>query len=535
MTRPRHRVGEMAWNAWGDPGQTVRLNDSVRQLIRQALGVPAAVTAPVPESELSLEPSALSDPAHAALVEVVGREHVLTDPASRVRRTGGKSTPDLLRRRAGDVSSAPDAVVRPGTHQEVEELLAACAWHRVAVVPFGGGTSVVGGVEPLRGSFGSVVSLDLRRLDRLVALDTESGTATLEAGLRTPEAEEMLAAHGLTLGHFPQSFAYATIGGYAATRSSGQASAGYGRFDAMVVALRVATPRGTLDLGRAPASAAGPDLRQLFLGSEGVLGVITEVTVRVRKAPEDRGDEAWSFPDFTSGVTAVRRLAQRGTLPTAIRVSDETETFVNAAVAASPAPEGCLAVVSHEGTARQIAERRAAVDGVLRECGAAPLGEDTASAWRRSRFSGPYTRDALLDTGVLTETLETAASWSSLPRLRERVTGVLTESLGRDGSAPVVFCHLSHAYPTGASLYFTVAAAGGADPERRWREAKRAASEAIAESGGTITHHHAVGTDHRPWMEAEIGPLGVEVLTAVKSTVDPLGILNPGKLIPVLS
>ncbi|MFG2193279.1 FAD-binding oxidoreductase [Streptomyces sp. NPDC048639] len=535
MTRPQHRVGEMAWNAWGDPGQARTLNDSVRQLITQALSVTTEAEAPVPEADLSLAPSALPDAAHAALTTVVGTEHVLTDATTRVLRTGGKSTPDLLRRRAGDVASAPDAVVRPGTHQEVEEVLAACAWHQIAVVPFGGGTSVVGGVEPLRGRFASLISLDLRRLDRLVELDTESGTATLEAGLRTPEAEELLNAEGFTLGHYPQSYEFATIGGYAATRSSGQASAGYGRFDDMVTGLRVATPRGTLDLGRAPASAAGPDLRQLFLGSEGAFGVITEVTVRVRRVPEGRRDEAWSFPDFARGVAAVRALAQSGALPTSIRISDETETFVNAAVAGSSAPEGCLAVVGYEGNETRIAERRAAVDAVLREHGASPLSEDTAGDWRRSRFSGPYLRDALLDTGILSETLETAANWADITRLRERVTAALTESLGADGPAPVVFCHLSHAYPSGASLYFTVATDAGAEPEKRWRAAKRSASDAIAASGATITHHHAVGVDHAPWMEAEIGPLGVEVLAAVKKTVDPLGVLNPGKLIPTTS
>ncbi|WP_432092812.1 FAD-binding oxidoreductase [Streptomyces sp. bgisy100] len=535
MTRPHHRVGEMAWNAWGDPGQARTLNDSVRQLIGQALGVSATAPAPVAESDLTLPPSALPEPVLAALTAVVGADQVLTDPASRIRHTGGKSTPDLLRRRAGDVSTAPDAVVCPGTHQEVEELLAACAWHRIAVVPFGGGTSVVGGVEPLRGTFDAVVSVDLRRLDRLVRLDEESGTATLEAGLRTPEAEELLGAHGLTLGHFPQSFEYATIGGYAATRSSGQASAGYGRFDDMVVGLRVATPKGTLDLGRAPASAAGPDLRQLFLGSEGVLGVITEVTVRVRKLPAERADEAWSFPDFATGVAAVRQLAQTGALPTAMRISDETETFVNAAVAGAEAPPGCLAVVSYEGTAEQVAERRAVVGGLLRERGATALDSETATAWRRSRFSGPYMRDALLDIGILTETLETAASWSRLAKLREQVTRALTESLGHDGPDPVVFCHLSHAYPSGASLYFSVAAAAGEAPEARWRAAKQAAGDVIAANGATISHHHAVGSDHRPWMEDEIGQLGVEVLAAVKSAVDPVGVLNPGKLIPTVS
>ncbi|QKW10621.1 FAD-binding oxidoreductase [Streptomyces sp. NA04227] len=522
----------MAWNAWGDPAAAQELDAATRQLIVETLGISSAAPARVTEAALALRPSALPGKALTALAEVVGVEHVHTDEPTRLRHTGGKSTPDLLRRRAGEVAEAPDAVLTPAGHDEVQGILDVCAQHGIAVVPFGGGTSVVGGVEPFRGDFPAVISLDLRRLDALLALDEESGTATLEAGLRTPEAEELLGAEGHTLGHFPQSFEFASIGGYAATRSSGQFSAGYGRFDAMVTALKVATPRGTVTLDRGPATAAGPDLRQLFLGSEGVFGVITEVTVRVRRVPESRVEESWAFPTFAAGTAAVRELAQAGGLPTAIRISDETETFINAAIAGGQAPEGCQSVVHFEGSAAQVERRRSEVAEVLERHGARRIASESAQTWRRSRFTAPYLRDSLLDAGVLAETLETVTSWSGLHELRESVTRALTENLPQESGSPVVYCHLSHAYHSGASLYFTVAADATDDPQGRWAVAKRAASDAIAAAGGSITHHHAVGMDHRPWMEAEIGPLGVEVLAAVKRTLDPSGILNPGKLIP---
>ncbi|WP_257577935.1 FAD-binding oxidoreductase [Streptomyces sp. JJ38] len=535
MTEPTHRVGantDMSWNAWGDPAQATSLPESVRGLVGEVLGAPLRPSPGVEAEELVLPPCALPDAARTALESVLGAEHVRTDDGARVLHTGGKSTPDLLRRRAGDVEAAPDAVLLPADHAEVEAVLRACAEHAVAVVPFGGGTSVVGGVEPLRGRFGALVALDLRRLDRLVDVDDVARTATLQAGLRTPRAEELLAAHGLTLGHQPQSYEYATIGGYAATRSSGQSSAGYGRFEAMVLSLRVATPSGTLDLGRSPGSAAGPDLRQLLLGSEGTLGVITEVTLRVRPRPAEQLDEAWSFPDFATGTAALRAVAQSGVRPTLVRLSDETETFVNSALSGEEAVPGCLAVIAHEGEAGQVAALRELTAATLRAAGGTELGTEPVAHWRHSRYSGPYLRDALLGAGVLAETLETATTWSNLPKLRQAVTEALTGTLTTDGKPPVVNCHISHVYPEGASLYFTVVAAAGDDPLARWLRAKRSAGDAIAACGATISHHHAVGADHLPWMEAEIGGLGLEVLRAVKGVLDPTGILNPGKLIP---
>ncbi|MGW1894403.1 FAD-binding oxidoreductase [Streptomyces sp. NPDC002004] len=533
MTTPPHPSSSMAWNAWGEPGHLPALPDSVLELVHQVLGQPERTLTSVDEADVAIPPSALPASAAETLKDVVGAENVRTDAPTRLRHTGGKSLVDLLRRRDGEASQAPDAVVLPADHDEVVRVLEACTEAGVAVVPFGGGTSVVGGVEPLRGPFNAVIALDLGRLRRLVAVDAESMTATLEAGLRTPEAEELLAAHGFTLGHLPQSHEYATIGGYAATRSSGQWSAGYGRFEDMVQAMTVATPRGSLRLGRAPASAAGPDLRQLFLGSEGTLGIVTDVTCRVRPLPATTHHDAWTFPDWTTGTDALRHLVQAGVGARSMRLSDETETFVNASVGGGQAPSGCLALLDYAGTAEDVADARAATRRILMAIpGAETVASGATDDWRRSRTSGPYLRDALLPAGFLAETLETATTWSNLPRLYAAVGDSLRSALTHDGRSPVVLCHVSHVYPAGASLYFTAVTAAEADPIAQWDRAKKAASDAIAAHGGTITHHHAVGTDHVPWLTQEVGELGVEVLRAAKQVLDPAGVLNPGKLIP---
>ncbi|ASU79963.1 FAD-binding oxidoreductase [Actinopolyspora erythraea] len=535
MTEPQHRTPEPTWNAWGTAEDAEPLPEHLRELLTEGLGVPRRDTPSVSRELVRVRDSELTEVARSSLEDVVGAGNLHTDEHTRLLHTGGKSTPDLLRRRAGDAEEAPDAVVRPGDHEEVELVLRACARHRIAVIAFGGGTSVVGGVSPDRSALPVVVALDLARLDRLLELDTESGTATLQAGLRGPEAERLLRERGFSLGHFPQSFEYATIGGFAATRSSGQASAGYGRFDDMVLGLRVATPRGTISPGRAPASAAGPDLRQLFLGSEGAFGVVTEVTVRVRPAPAETRHEAWSFPDFATGTAALRKLTRTGSSPTVARLSDETETWLNLATSelGESAPSGgCLAVTVYEGTAEHVEARHSEVAELLRAAGGTSLGPEPAAAWDRGRFQAPYLRDALLDVNTLAETLETATTWSNLDRTYRAVHEALTGSLERQGTPPLVMCHVSHVYPTGASLYFTVACARGEDPVAQWRQAKRAASEAITSVGATITHHHAVGSDHREWMLEEVGELGLDVLRAVKEAVDPEGVLNPGKLIP---
>jgi alkyldihydroxyacetonephosphate synthase len=528
---------DMLWSGWGDPAKAAPLPDSVVSLLEQLLGVQRREASPVELDEIKLAEPALTPDALEALGAVVGAEHVRIDAETRVLHTRGKSTPDLLRIRAGQADDAPDAVVLPGRHDEVVALLAACAARHIAVVPFGGGTSVVGGLEPRRDGYDGVIALDLRRLNRLVAVDPISRTATLEPGLRGPQAEGLLGERGFTLGHFPQSFMYATVGGFAAARSSGQASAGYGRFDEMVVGLTVATPVGTLELGRAPMSAAGPDLRQLILGSEGAFGIITSVTVRVHPAPVQKVYEGWRFATFAEAAAALRRLAQDGPLPTMLRLSDEAETLVGLAKPDSvgadlPSDAGCLVVTGYEGRPDDVATRRHGATAVLRDSGGVSLGTQPGENWEHGRYSGPYLRDALLDIGALAETLETATYWSRLPELYDAVRTALTAALTDQGTPPLVLCHISHVYEAGASLYFTVVSAQADDPLAQWRRAKAAACDAILAAGGTISHHHAVGVDHRDWFAQEIGPVGVEILRAVKARLDPHGILNPGILIP---
>jgi alkyldihydroxyacetonephosphate synthase len=524
----------ISWASWGNPADAVELPEGARELVRHALGVRGSASQPVDLTAVAVPAARLPERARQRLVDAVGEGNLRDDDEIRVRHTRGKSTPDLLRLRAGDADDAPDAVLAPGSHEEVLAVLEVCTEERVAVVPFGGGTSVVGGLAPTPSGFEAVVALDLGRLNRLLSFDEESRTATLEPGLRGPEAEALVGARGFTIGHHPQSFEFATIGGFAATRSSGQASAGYGRFDELVLALRVATPAGTLALGTAPKSAAGPDLRQLILGSEGSLGVITAVTVQVRPAPAERVYEGWLLPSFTAGRTALRHLAQDGPLPTVVRLSDEAETALNLAAPAelgTPAGGGSLAILGYEGTAGEVERIRTGATAVIRAHGGEPA-EGAGEAWRQGRYRAPYLRDALLDEGALVETLETAAFWSGLPGLYTAVSEAVQDSLTEQGTPPVVLCHVSHVYPAGASLYFTVACAELDDPVAQWRAAKAAASDAIRSRGATISHHHGVGSDHRPWYEQEIGELGGQALRAVKAVLDPAGILNPGVLIP---
>lgn len=530
VSRPPQPAPPISWTGWGDPGRQVSLPEDLRGLLHAGLGVQRPGSPAPSMQELALRESRLPAAVVAQLEQVVGPRHLDGSREARLRHLRGKSTVDLLRLRQGDTGDAPDVVACPADHEEVQALLEVCTWARVAVVPFGGGTSVVGGLEPAASGLAGVVALDLARLDALLALDEESRVAELQAGLRGPQAEALLGSRGYTLGHFPQSFEYATLGGFAATRSTGQASAGYGRFDEMVVGLRVATPAGSLELGRAPRSAAGPDLRQMMLGSEGTLGVISSLRLRVHPVPERRLYSGWRFGSFRAGVAAARRLAQDGPLPTIVRLSDEAETALGGGGGSGGGGGGgggCLMVCGYEGTGELVEATSLATSRVLREAGAEPV-DGAGEHWRDGRYEAPYLRDALLDAGALVETLETACLWSGLDSLYNAVGEALR---GTPGVPVVTLCHVSHVYATGASLYFTVACAQGEDPVARWRELKGAASNAILQAGGTITHHHGVGRDHVEPFGREIGELGVEALRAIKSRLDPAGIMNPGVLV----
>jgi alkyldihydroxyacetonephosphate synthase len=528
--RPR-----MRWYGWGERDDAPGLSESASGLLQQALELPDERPSRVSLEEVRLPEPALPEGVRSRLA---GTAELLDDREARVRHALGRSYPDLVRLRSGDGSSAPDAVLRPASHAEVVALIGECDSAGVAVVPFGGGTSVVGGVEPLRSGFAGVVSLDLSRMNSVREVDSSSLLAVFGAGVTGPQAEKELGKEGLTLGHFPQSWEFATIGGYAATRSAGQASTGYGRFETMVRGLRAAAPAGELEVKPFPASAAGPALRELLVGSEGVLGAITEVTLALRRAPESRLYEGWWLPSFPEGVEAFRILEQSGAAPDVARLSDEAETLVATAGSSGEGsgdrPEGgCLALVGFEGSEESTVARAERCRSFLAAAGARELGPGPGEAWLRNRYDGPYLRDELLDRGVMAETLETAASWTNLERVYKAVGDALRDTLAARGTPPIVTCHVSHLYPSGTSLYYTFLARQerGAELEQ-WRAAKVAASDAIVSAGGTITHHHAVGRDHAAWMRAEVGELGLELLRAAKERLDPHGIMNPGKLLP---
>ena len=539
MTPPAY---ETKWWGWGPADRQPELSPGATALLEAEVGA-TQDTPPVELTRVDVpEPRPLPESVLAAMEPGA----VLTGAEDRLRRAAAQSYPDLIRLRLGEVPGAPDAVLLPADADQVARVLSACTDERVAVVPFGGGTSVVGGVDPHRGDFDALVSVDLSRM-RDVEVDRRSLTARLGPGLRGPEAEAALNAAGVTLGHFPQSFEYATIGGFAATRSAGQASTGYGRFDALVTSACLTAPAGELKTLETPHTAAGPALRELILGSEGTLGVITEVGVRVRRSPDLQRHEAWMASDFDSGLEIGRSLAQQGVAPDVVRLSDREETRMSLAMSGAEGlarrafesylrlrgrSDGCILIFGWNGDRESVARRRTLTARVARDGGAAYLGQKPGEAWRRGRFEGPFLRETLLDHGLFVETLETSHTWSRLDELYRAVGGALRSSLAEQGTPGIVLCHVSHLYPDGASLYFTWIARRRIGEEiEQWRAVKAAACEAIVGAQGTITHHHAVGRDHVPYMAAEIGDLGLEVLRSVKERLDPAGIMNPGKLL----
>ncbi|MGO3192040.1 MAG: FAD-binding oxidoreductase [Microbacterium sp.] len=537
MTTETTPAATMRWNGWGDPALAKDLPLAVRALLPTVLGKVHRPDAAVELSDVRIAASALTADDRAALAAIVGDAHVSTDDETRIRHAGGRSTIDLMHRRAAD-QDAPDAVVSPAGHDEVLAVIMLAADRSIAVVPFGGGTSVVGALDPERGDHRAVIALDLRRLSGLLHLDEVSGEARFLAGTTGPEAERLLAERGFELGHYPQSFLCATLGGFAAARSSGQNSAGNGRFDTMVTALRVATPTGEIALGGAPGTAAGPDLMRMFLGSEGILGVITELRLRVHRLPESRIHQGWTFPDFATGVDALRQVAQLGTGPTVIRLSDEAETGIGLAQhgkIGKALSKGCSAVTVFEGGPEVAAARQALTERVLTAAGGRSSGASPAEDWAKGRFGAPYLRDALIDHGVFCETLETATVWANIDRLKTAVTETLRAGFADHDAKSLVMCHISHVYPTGAALYFTIIGnlkgTEESDVLAQWDTIKSRVNDTILENAGTISHHHGVGRDHAPWLATEIGDGGVRMLRALKTELDPTGIMNPGALL----
>jgi alkyldihydroxyacetonephosphate synthase len=556
MTSDRTKI---RWNGWGWTAHRDDLGarKEIWQWLAGELGMPALLATPArPLEDIALAPSRLPPADRTRLAAIVGAEQVRDDVLERAFHSLGRSYHDLVRLRSGAIPVAPDLVVYPRAAKEVLDVLAFASESDVAVVPFGGGTSVVGGVSASAGSHKALITLDLSGLARLTASDPRSLTASAEAGIYGPALEQALHANGLTLGHFPQSFEFSTLGGWIAHRGAGQGSNGYGRAEDWLLGVKVATPKGLLETKAFPASSSGPDITELIVGSEGALGVITEATFRVQSLPPVLDYRGYFFRSFESGAEAIRCAVQEEIPFTMLRLSDAAETrFYRAYGSVGKSPglrdqlaafyldrrkftdKACALIAGFEGDLASVEAARERFAAIAKSAGALSLGEGQGKRWREGRFHGPYLRDPMMDRGIGVDTLETAASWSDIPRLYDAVEAALTysmqETVPREGSKGIVMCHISHSYPSGASLYFTYIFPRALDDEiGQWRKIKKAATDAIIANNGTLSHHHGVGEDHVDWMTAEKGALGIEVLRAVKSALDPKGILNPGKLIP---
>jgi alkyldihydroxyacetonephosphate synthase len=556
MSADRTRI---QWNSWGAAGfkNPLAAREDIWTWLASQLGMPSLLATPArPLDEIALAASRLDAETRGKFVTILGEDRVRDDKYERAFHALGRSYHDLLRLRAGDLSLAPDSVLYPRGADEVRAVLATASEAGIAIVPFGGGTSVVGGVSAEKGALRAVVTLDLSGMDRVVDIDTVSETATAEAGIYGPALEKALAAKGMTLGHYPQSFEFSTLGGWIAHRGAGQQSGRYGRPQDWLVSARLATPRGLLATESFPASAAGPRLTDLAIGSEGVFGVVTEATIRVRPVPAAKDYRGYLFPDFAAGIAAIRHATQEGLPVAMLRLSDAEETRFYRGFGAVGRSRGiasrltdaylkargmtehaAILIAGFEGDGSEVRHSRRRFAAIAKRLGAISAGRGPGKRWYDGRFHGPYLRDPLMDRGVGVDTLETAASWSKLDGLYTAVRAALEKSIGdkvpRPGARGIVICHVSHSYPDGASLYFTYIFPRALDGEiAQWRAIKNAACDAIVAHGGTISHHHGVGEDHLPWIAQEKGELGIAVLRAIKQTLDPAGILNPGKLIP---
>ena len=526
------------WNGWGDETLRYPVPPAALAFLEAELGPGIAPTDAALEAVVaSVPPTRLS---RGVLLQ--------TDPEVRLRHALGQSLPDWVALRGGRVPAFPDAVAFPESGADVHELLRFSSWAGAKVIPYGGGTSVVGHLTPPAGDL-PVITVDMGRMSRLSRLDEVSGLATFGAGVAGPFLEAQLRAHGFTLGHYPQSFDYSTLGGWVATRSSGQQSAYYGRIERLFAGGCLEAPEGPLHLPVFPASAAGPDLRELVLGSEGRLGILTEVTVRVRRLPGHEAFFGIFFPDWTSGMEAVRGMVQEGLPLSMARLLSAEETRTSLLLAGKPrltallrrylgfrhiGGEGCLALLGVTGHPALCKIARAEALSAAKAKGGLDVGGIAGRAWRKNRFRAPYLRNGLWEAGFAVDTLETALPWSRIPAAVEAVEAALRRGLEPHGETVHVMSHLSHVYPDGASLYTTYIFRL-ADPDatlERWRTLKGAASRAVVESGGTISHQHGVGGDHAPYLEAEKGVLGLKALGAAVKALDPEGLMNPGKLLP---
>lgn len=526
------------WNGWGDDQFNLELPPEGRNFLGQRIGeaTPLAdaaleqVIARVPDSRL---------PSHPAVV---------TDAEDRVRHARGQSLPDWLAMRSGDLGPFPDGVAYPETNRAVQRLLNYAAEHSISLIPYGGGTSVAGHINPLA-SDTPILTVDMSRMNRLLDLDRESQIATFGAGTPGPLVESQLRAHGYTLGHFPQSFELSTIGGWVASRSSGQQSLRYGRIEQLFAGGRVETLQGTLTIPTIPASSAGPDIREMILGSEGRMGLITEVRVRVTPLPERESFHVVFFPDWDKARTACRKLVQNRTQLSMLRLSNATETETQLALAGHPrmigmfetylsmrgASDGkCMMTFGLTGSKAQHKNALREARSICAQHQGVYTGTRLGDKWAEKRFTMPYLREALWQMGYVVDTLETATDWDNVDNLLNRIEENLRNGLISEGEKTHVFTHLSHFYTQGCSIYTTYVFRVADHYEQtleRWRHLKATTSELIVKHRGTISHQHGVGKDHAPYLPVEKGELGMLAIRSLCDTFDPEHLLNPGTLV----
>jgi alkyldihydroxyacetonephosphate synthase len=548
----------MKWWGWGAPDVSFshegkpELAPFIERVLD--LDVRRPGTGPVAFEDLEIPPSVLPVGLEARLEEAVGPGKVSTDDHDRVVHGRGKSLTDLIRQRRGDLGRLPDVVVRPANEEEAAAVVRAALEEDAVVIPFGGGSCISGSLEPEADEPRPVISIDMARLDRVLAIDATSQLARVQAGVFGPDLERQLNAQGWTCGHFPDSFTYSTLGGWIATRSSGMQSDRYGDVAEFTRGLRVVTPSGVLVVRPVPSTSTGPSVREMVLGSEGRLGVITEATIQVRRLPPERKILGYLFPTWPAGVAAMRDIAASEASPSVTRVSDAPETAFSFAMRDAPTvldrvkskalqaflrrrgwelESMCLALIGYEGGAHDVAAHRKFTQRIIKRHGGLCIGSSPGRLYDQKKFDTPYIRDYLLNRGAPADVSETSAPWSALHTLYDNVMAAGHGAFRRLGVPGYLMCHLSHSYHSGACLYFTFALNPPDDHDalEDYGVVKRAIQQAFVDSGATLSHHHAVGTEHAEWLEADISRPGVAMLRALFEGTDPGANLNPGKIV----
>jgi len=551
-------VAHMKWWGWGVEGVGFHHEDKpgFAPFVLQAVGLDLA-TAPVATEPAFEDVSVPATRASAAFVArlagIAGDAHVSTDDRLRVIHTYGKSLRDLVRVRAGELPRVPDVVVYPGSEEEVAGVVEAAVAEGAVIIPFGGGSNIAGSLEPHPDEARTIVSLDLGRLREVLDVDEASGLARIQAGALGPDLEAQLNARGWTIGHFPDSFTHSSIGGWVATRSSGMQSDRYGDIADIARGLRVVRPGGVLVIRPAPSASNGPSVREMVLGSEGRLGVITEVTAQVRRIAERRVIRGYFFPNWTAGLAAMQEIAESDAAPSITRISDARETGFTLATSkerhgvdrllAEKALPGimrgkgwtlddiCLSFIGYEGSAENVKRQRRLVEAIVRRHGGMGIGTGPGVLYDQKKFDTPYLRDFLLDRGAAGDVSEMAAPWSRLREVYDSTIAAANAAYDSLGIKGWIMCHLSHSYHSGACLYFTFAFVFGDDPVGEYDTVKRAIQQSFVDHGGSISHHHGVGVEHAPWLAQDISPEGVAVMAGLFSSADPAGMFNPRKVI----